>query len=166
MPISTWTDMGFNRSGLMKTNIRLAAANQGAIYVAGRKPFISLHLGGRHLWMSFLVVENLDESDRFMLGRDFMRNFHVTDGLIRIKAQRNLYEKKPVNKILINAAKMPICVNRKIRLKQNQAVVAIFRTMNLIELRNNRQVCLFHNTNCKSSVILGRSFSPIRTDYV
>ena len=84
----TWTDMGFNRSGLMKTNIRLAAANQGAIYVAGRKPITSLQLGGRHLWMSFLVVENLDVSDRFILGRDFVRNFDVTDGLIRIKTQR------------------------------------------------------------------------------
>ena len=31
MPISTWTDMGFDRSDLILTNIRLAAANQGAI---------------------------------------------------------------------------------------------------------------------------------------
>ena len=35
MPISTWTDLGFNRSDLIPTNTRLAAANQGAIYVAG-----------------------------------------------------------------------------------------------------------------------------------
>ena len=52
--------MGFERSDLIPTNIRLAAANQGAIYVTGRTPIISLQLGGRHLWMSFLVVENLD----------------------------------------------------------------------------------------------------------
>ena len=69
MPVKTWTDMGFERSDLIPTNIRLAAANQGAIYVAGRTPIISLQLGGRHLWMSFLVVENLDESDQFILGR-------------------------------------------------------------------------------------------------
>ena len=49
MPVSTWTDMGFDRSDLIPTNIRLAAANQGAIYVTGRTPIISLHLGGRHL---------------------------------------------------------------------------------------------------------------------
>ena len=30
--ISTWTDMGFNWSDLTPTKIRLAAANQGAIY--------------------------------------------------------------------------------------------------------------------------------------
>ena len=108
MPVSTWTDMGFDRSDLIPTNIRLAAANQGAIYVTGSTPIISLHLGGRHLWMSFLVVENLDESDQFILGRDFERNFDVTidlnDGLIRIKDLERKYEKKPINKILINNA--------------------------------------------------------------
>ena len=80
MPVKTWTDMGFDRSDLIPTNIRLAAANQGAIYVTGRTPIISLQLGGRHLWMSFLVVENLDESDQFILGRDFVlgRSFSLT----------------------------------------------------------------------------------------
>ena len=67
MPVSTWTVMGFERSDLIPTNIRLAAANQGAIYVTGRTPIISVQLGGRHLWMSFLVVENLDRSDQFIL---------------------------------------------------------------------------------------------------
>ena len=78
MPVSTWTDMGFDRSNLIPTNIRLAAANQGEIHVTGRTPIISLQLGGRHLWMSFLVVENLDESDQFILGRDFVSKFDVT----------------------------------------------------------------------------------------
>ena len=36
MPISTWTDMVFDRLDLIPTNIRLAVANQGAINVAGR----------------------------------------------------------------------------------------------------------------------------------
>ena len=49
MPVSTWTDMGFDTSDLILTNIRLAAANQGAIYVTGRTLIISLQLGGRHL---------------------------------------------------------------------------------------------------------------------
>ena len=31
MAVSTWTDIGFDRSDLIPTNIRLAAANQGAI---------------------------------------------------------------------------------------------------------------------------------------
>ena len=110
--VKTWTDMGFDRSDLIPTNIRLAAANQGAIYVTGGTPIISLQLGGRHLWMSFLVVENLDKSDQFIIGRDFVRNFDVTidlnDGLIRTKDPERKYEKKPLNKILINQAKVPI----------------------------------------------------------
>ena len=163
MPVKTWTDIGFERSDLIPTNIRLAAANQGAIYVTERTPIISLQLGGRHLWMSFLVVENLDESDQFILGRDFVRNFDVTidlkDGLVRIKDPERKYEKKPLNKILINQAKVPIFLDRKVRLKPNRAVVATFRMRNLNELSNDRQVCLVPNPNSKSSAILGRSFS-------
>ena len=98
MPISTWVDMCFDSSVLIPTNNRLAAANQGAIYVAGRTLIISLQLGDE----SFLFVENLDESDQFILGRDFVRNFDVTinirDGLIPNKDPEKKYEKKPVKK--------------------------------------------------------------------
>ena len=163
MPVSTSTNMGFDRSDLMPTNIRLAAANQGSIYVTGRTPIISLLLGGRHLCMSFLVVENLDESDQFILGRDFVRNFDVTidlnDGLIRIKDPERKYEKKTLNRILISHAKVPIFLDRKVKLKPNQDAVAMFRTRNLNELSNDRQVCLVPNPNNMSSAILGRSFS-------
>ena len=142
---------------------QVTAAKQGAIYVTGRTPIISLQLGGRQLWMSFLVVENLDESDQFILGRDFVRNFDVTidlnDGLIRIKDPERKYEKRPLNKILINQAKVPNFLDRKVRLKPNQAVVAEFRMRNLNELSNDRQVGLAPNPNSKSSAILGRSFS-------
>ena len=58
MPIKTWERMDFTREDLIPTNLRLAAANRGAIYVAGRTPITVLHMGGRDLWMSFLVVEN------------------------------------------------------------------------------------------------------------
>ena len=58
--------------------------------------------------MSFLVVESLKESDQFIVGRNFVRNFDVTidlnDGLIRIKDPERKYEKKPLNKILISQA--------------------------------------------------------------
>ena len=52
---------------------------------------------------------------------------------------------------------MPIFLDRKERLKPNQAMVATFRMRNLNELSNDRQVCLVPNS--KSSAILGRSFS-------
>ena len=48
-----------------------------------------LQMGGRDLWLSFLVVENLDDSEQFILSRDFVRSFDVmidlNNGLIRIK---------------------------------------------------------------------------------
>ena len=37
------------REDLIPTNLRLAAANRGAIYVAGRTPITVLHMGGRSL---------------------------------------------------------------------------------------------------------------------
>ena len=78
MPIKTWERMGFTREDLIPTNLRLAAANRGAIYVAGRKPITVLHMGGRDLWTSFLVVEKLDDADQFILeGRDFVRHFDM-----------------------------------------------------------------------------------------
>ena len=70
-------------------------------------------------------MENLDESDHFILGREFVSNFDVTiyldDGLIRIKDAERNYEKKFLNKILINQAKVSIFLNRKGRLKSSQA---------------------------------------------
>ena len=113
--------------------------------------------------MSFLVVENLDESDQFNLGRNFVRNFDFTidlnNVLIQVKDAERRYEKKTVNNILINQARVPIFLNGLVRLKPNQAVVETLRTRNLKELSNKRQVCLLPNTNSWSSAILGRSFS-------
>ena len=120
MPIKTWERMGFTREDLIPTNLRLAAANRGAIYVAGRTPITVLHMGGRDLWMSFLVVENLDKSDQFILGRDFVRSFDVlTDlinGLIRIRNPDRKYVKKPVNRIITDKKKVPIFLDRKVKL--------------------------------------------------
>ena len=59
MPIKTWERMGFTREDLIPTNLRLAAANRGAIYVAGRTPITFLHMGGRViLGWSFSVTQN------------------------------------------------------------------------------------------------------------
>ena len=160
MFISSWTDMGFDRLDLIPTNIRLAAANQGAICVTGRTTIISLQPGGgRLLWMRFLVVENLEESDQFILGSDFDVKIDLIDGLIGIKDPERKYEKKPVDKILRNQATAPIFLDLYVRLNTKQAVVAKLRLRNLNETCSNRKVCLVHNPNSKSSALLGRSFS-------
>ena len=166
MPIKTWERMGFTREDLIPTNLRLAAANRGAIYVAGRTPITVLHMGGRDLWMSFLVVENLDDADQFILGRDFVRNFDVmidlNNGLIRIRNPDRKYVKRPINRIITDENKVPVFLDRKVKLQPGQAVVAIFRMRNLNSLSDSKQVCLVPNPNSQSSVILGRSFSVTR----
>ena len=73
IPIETWERMGFDKDDLIDSRIRHSAANKRALRVLGRTPIISLNLGERNLWMSFLVVENLDESDQFILARDFIK---------------------------------------------------------------------------------------------
>ena len=87
-------------------------------------------MGGRDLWMSFLVVKNLDDSDQFILGRDFVRNFDVmidlNNGLIGIRNPDRKFVKKPVNRIVTDENKVPIFLDIKVKLQPTQAVVAIF----------------------------------------
>ena len=166
MPVRTWERRGFTREDLIPTNLRLAAAKRGAIHVAGRTPTTVLHMGGRDLWMSFLVVENLDDSDQFILGRDFVRNFDVTidlkNGLIRFRNPDRKYVKRPNNRIITDEIKVPIYSDRKVKLQPGQAVAAVFRMKNLNILSDSKQVCLVPNPNSQSTVILGRSFSVTR----
>ena len=70
--------MGFYKEDLIDSKIRWSAANKGALRILGGTPITALNLRDRNLWMSFLVVENVDESDQFVLGRDFIRNSDVT----------------------------------------------------------------------------------------
>ena len=113
MPVKTRERMGFTREGLIPTNLRLAAANCGAIHVAGRTSIKVLHMGGRYLWMSFLVVENLDDSDQLILGRDFVRIFDVNNGLTRIRNPDRKYVKRPIDRIITDENKMPIFFGQK-----------------------------------------------------
>ena len=78
IPIETRERMGFNKDNLIDSRIRLPAAKKGALRVLGRTPIKALNLGERNLWISFVVVENLDESEQFFLSRDFIRNFDLT----------------------------------------------------------------------------------------
>ena len=145
MPIKTWERMGFTREDLIPTNLQLAAANRGAIYVAGR------------------TRGAIYDADQFILGRDFVRNFDVmidlNNGLIRIRNPDRKYVKKPINRIITDENKVPIFLDRKVKLQPGQAVVTIFRMRNLNSLSDSKQVCLVPNPNSQSSVILGRSFS-------
>ena len=117
IPIETWERMGFNKDDLMDSRIRLSAANKGALRVLGRTPIIALNLGEHNLWMSFLVVENLDESDQFILGRDFIRNFDVTvdsnNAMFRIRNPDRRYAIKPVNLKIANENKAPVFLSRR-----------------------------------------------------
>ena len=62
--------------------------------------------------MNFLVVESLDESDQFILGRDFIRNFDVTidlnNAMFTIRNPERKYVIKPVKLIMEKEAKAPV----------------------------------------------------------
>ena len=160
IPIETWEKMGFDKDDLIDSRIRLSAANKGALRVLGRTPIIALNLGERNLWMSFIVVENLDESDLFILGRDFIRNFDVTidlnNAMFRIRNPDRRYAIKPVNLIMANENKAPVFLNRRVRLKANEAAIVSLRMKNYNELSDNKQVCIVPNPNSQSAAVLGR----------
>ena len=128
-----------------------------------RTPIIALNLGERNLWMSFLVVENQDESDQFILGRDFIRNFDVTidlnNAMFRIRNPDRRYAIKPVNLIMANENKAPVFLSRRMRLKANEVAIVSLRMKNYNELSDNKQVCIVPNPNNQSGAVLGRSFS-------
>ena len=57
------------------------------------------------------MVDNLDNSDQFILGRDFVRNIDVmvdlNSGLVRIRNPDWKYLKKPANRIITDENKVP-----------------------------------------------------------
>ena len=67
-------------------------------------PITVLHMEKLNLWVSLLVVENLDDSNQFILERDFVKNFDVkidlNNGMIRITNPDRKYLQRPVIKIL------------------------------------------------------------------
>ena len=58
MAIMTWERIGFTREELIPTNIRLAAANRGAIYIAGRTPKTVFYFWDRKLQTRRAVSAN------------------------------------------------------------------------------------------------------------
>ena len=117
----------------------------------------------RNLWMSLLVVENLDESDQFILGRDFIRNFDVTidlsNSMFRIRIPERKYVIKLVNLIMANEKKLPKFLSKRVRLKANEGAIVSLRMKNYNELSDNKQVCIVPNPNSPNAAILVRSVS-------
>ena len=167
IPIETWERMGIKKDDLKDSRIRLSAANKGALRVLGRTPIIALNLGERNLWVSFLVVENLGESDQFILGRDFIRNIEVTidlnNAMFRIRNSDRRYAIKPVNLIMANENEAPVFLSRRVRLKANEAAIVGLRMKNYNELSDNKQVCIVPNPNSQNAALLGRSFSKTKS---
>ena len=160
IPIETWRKMEFDKEDLNDSRIRLSAANKRALRVLGRTPIIALNLRKRNLWMSCLVVENLDESDQFILGRDFIRNFDVTidlnTAMFRIWNPKRKYVIEPVKLIMANENKAPVFLSREVRLKVIEAAIVSLRMKNYNELSDNKQVCIVPTPNSQSAAILGR----------
>ena len=134
-----------------------------ALRVIGRTSKIALNLGERNLWMSFLVLENLDGSYQFILGRDFIGNFDVTidlnHAMFRIRNPERKYVVKPVKLIMANENKAPVFLSGRVSLKASEAPIVKLRMKNYNELSDNKQVCIVPNPNKQSAAILGRSFS-------
>ena len=155
--------MGFDKDDLIDSRIRLSAANKGALRILDRTPMIALNLGVLNLWMKFLVVENLVESDQFNLGRDFIRNFDVTinlnNAIFRIRNSERKYVIEPINLIMANENKVPVFLSRRVRLKANEAAIVDLRKKNYTELVENKQLCVIPNPKSQTAAILGRSFS-------
>ena len=108
------------------------------------------------------MVKNLDESDQFILGRDFIRNFDLTidlsNAIFRIRNAERKYVIQPVFLKMTNESKAPVFLSRRVRLKANEAEIASLRMKNYNELNGNKQVCIVPNPNNQSAAILGRSF--------
>ena len=86
----------------------------------------------------------------------------LNNGLIGIRNPDRKSGKKPIIRIITDENKVPILLDRKVKLQPRQAVVAIFRMKNLNSLSDSKQVCLVPNPNSESSVILVRTFLVTR----
>ena len=109
------------------------------------------------------MVENLDESDYFILGRYFIRNFDVTidlnDAIFRFRNPEKKYAIKLVKLKMANENKTPVFLNRRVRLNANKAAIVSLRIKNYNELSDKKQVFIVPNPNSQSAAILRRHFS-------
>ena len=86
----------------------------------------------------------------------------LNNGLIMIRNPDRKYVKRPIIRIITDEYKMPIFLDRKVKLQPGQAVIAIFWMKDINSLSDTKQVCLVPNPNSPNLLILGRSFSVTR----
>ena len=65
--------------------------------------------------------------------------------MFRIRNPDRRYAIKPVNLIMANETKAPVFLNRRVRLKANEAAIVRLRMKNYNELSDNKQVCIVPN---------------------
>ena len=105
--------------------------------------------------VSVIPIKNVEKNGlrEFILGRYFVRNFDVmidlNNVLIRIRNPNRKYVKKPINRIITDENKVPIFLDRKVKLQPGKVVVAIFRMRNLNSLSDSKQICLVPNPKFK-----------------
>ena len=84
-------------------------------------------MAGLNLWISFLVMEDLNNSDQFILGCDncaVMIHFNI--GLMMTRNPDRKYVKRPVKWMITDEKKIPILFYRKRKIQPGQAVIAFF----------------------------------------
>ena len=96
-------------------------------------------------------MENLDESDHFILGRDFIKSFDITiyryNATFRIRHPERKCIIKPVIFMRANGNIAPVFLSRRGRLKANEAAIVSLRMKNYNELSENEQICVVLNPN-------------------
>ena len=124
-----------------------------------------MHLEDRNCGRVFWVVEIPDESDQFILGRDFMRNFDVTtdlnNAMFMIQTPERNYVIYLVNFLMTKENKAPVFFSRRVRLKAKEAAIVSLRMKNYNELSEKKQVGIVPNPNSQSAAILGRSMNTL-----
>ena len=79
--------------------------------------------------------------------------------MFRIRNPDRKYVIKPLNLIMANENKVPVFLNRRVRLEANEAAIVGLRMKNFNEVSDSKQVCIVPNPNSQSAAVLGRSFS-------
>ena len=76
MSYGAWRRLGYERTELNATEIKIMTANDQPMKILGMTPLVTLRMAGYDLLENFVVVDFLG-SDEFILGRSFIRAYGV-----------------------------------------------------------------------------------------